>query len=115
MDAEVKTDTIYSFRSGPGVGQHPSANRGIAGVNFATGASQEVGSNRQRAQNKTRHLFHLPFLHFARAVSLSLSLSLRVSACFFFLWSDVLILRTASIYWFVVDGKAIGGFGFAVF
>ncbi|CAM9534507.1 unnamed protein product [Ascophyllum nodosum] len=38
----VDTEVIYSFREGPGVGQHPNANRGAATVNFATANVESV-------------------------------------------------------------------------
>lgn len=38
---DKKTDVIYAFREGAGVGQHPNTNRGAATVNFATGDTED--------------------------------------------------------------------------
>lgn len=42
IEAEAFTKTIYSYKSDPGIGQHPNANRGASEVNFATSATNSV-------------------------------------------------------------------------
>jgi len=38
----AETEVIFSFKSGAGVAQHPSSNRGASTVNFATGEAESA-------------------------------------------------------------------------